>query len=198
LIQAPGAYARITVSDNGIGIPKENIDKIFEPYFTTKEKGEGTGLGLSVVHGIIKAHNGYITAYSEPGKGTTFHVYLPIIQKASAKTIAQNNEPLPIGSERILLVDDELPIIKMQQQILKRLGYSVTTRTNSVEALEAFRSSPDQFDLVITDMAMPNMTGDTLTREVKSIRPDIPMILCTGFSTNIQFKEIRRFKSTRF
>ena len=113
MIQAPGAYARITVSDNGIGIPKENIDKIFEPYFTTKEKGEGTGLGLSVVHGIIKAHNGYITAYSEPGKGTTFHVYLPIIQKASAKTIAQNNEPLPIGSERILLVDDELPIIKM-------------------------------------------------------------------------------------
>jgi CheY-like chemotaxis protein len=182
---APGKYARISVSDTGVGIPEENLDKIFEPYFTTKEKGTGTGLGLSVVHGIVKAHNGHIAVQSEPRKGTTFCIDLPIAQKAPVSIPDHDAEPLPKGSERILLVDDESPIVKMQQQNLERMGYSVTTNTNSIKALEAFRAHPDKFDLVITDMTMPNMTGDTLAHEVKTIRRDVPVILCTGFSEKL-------------
>jgi len=181
----PGKYVKITVSDTGIGIPEEHLDKIFEPYFTTKEKGEGTGLGLSVVHGIVKSHSGYINAHSPPGKGTTFTVYLPLSQKSSMETSIKISETLPTGSERVLLVDDEPSIIKMQEKSLERLGYSVTSRTSSIEALEAFRSSPDKFDLIITDMTMPNKTGDKLTNEVKAIRYDIPVILCTGFSEKL-------------
>jgi PAS domain S-box-containing protein len=181
----PGKYARITVSDTGTGIPEKNLDKIFEPYFTTKEKEEGTGLGLSVVHGIVKSHNGLVTVYSIPGKGTTFHVYLPLVKKTSSDLPEQKTEPLPVGTEWILLVDDEPPIVKMQQQHLEQLGYTVTARTSSMEALEALRSSPDKFDLVITDMTMPKMTGDKLSREIKEIRSDIPVILCTGFSEKI-------------
>ena len=181
----PGKYARITVSDTGIGIPEKNLDKIFEPYFTTKEKEEGTGLGLSVVHGIVKSHNGHVTVYSISGKGTTFHVYLPLVKKTSSDLPRQKTEPLPVGTEWILLVDDEPPIVKMQQQHLEQLGHTVTASTSSLEALEALRSSPDKFDLVITDMTMPKMTGDELSREIKKIRSDIPVILCTGFSEKI-------------
>ena len=181
----PGNFARITVSDNGMGIPEKSLGKIFEPYFTTKEKGEGTGLGLSVVQGIVKSHNGHITAYSKPGKGTTFHVYLPLIKKASVELPDNVSEPLPIGTERVLLVDDEPSIVKMQQQNLERMGYTVTTKINSMDALEAFRASAGKYDLVITDMTMPKMTGDKLAQEIKAIRSNIPVILCTGFSEKI-------------
>ncbi|MDY6822195.1 MAG: PAS domain S-box protein [Thermodesulfobacteriota bacterium] len=181
-----GNYARITVSDNGSGIPKKYLEKIFDPYFTSKEKGEGTGLGLSVVHGIVKSHNGHITVYSEPGKGTAFHVYLPLVKKmASADMPDRPADPLPTGKEHVLLIDDEPQIVKVQQQNLERLGYTVTTITNSVEALAAFRATPDRFDLIITDMAMPNMTGDRLAMGVKAIRSHVPLILCTGFSEKI-------------
>jgi len=182
---APGDYARVTVSDTGMGIPGNHLDRIFEPYFTTKEVGKGSGLGLSVVHGIVKSHKGHITVYSEPGKGSTFHVYFPLAESLSAELGAPFAEPLPTGTERILLVDDEPAIVKMQQQSLERLGYSVTARTGSIEALEAFRALPDKFDLVITDMTMPNMTGDKLARFIKEIRPAMPVILCTGFSEKI-------------
>jgi len=181
----PGNYVRITVSDTGRGIPKKDLEKIFDPYFTTKETGEGTGLGLSVVHGIVKSHKGHITVYSEVGKGTTFQVYLPLIKKTAPDLPDRSSTPLPQGTETILLVDDEPPIVKMQQQILQRLGYSVTAAFGSLEALETFQASPDTFDLVITDMTMPKMTGDTLIQEIKAIRPDIPVILCTGFSEKI-------------
>lgn len=181
----PGNYARITVSDTGSGIPAKNLEKIFEPYFTTKEKGEGTGLGLSVVHGIVKSHNGHITVYSEDGKGTTFHVYLPLITKTSADQPEKAVEPLTGGSEKILIVDDELPIVKMQQQILERLGYAVTGKISSLAALESFQKFPNNFDLLITDMTMPKMTGDKLAEEVKAIRSNIPVILCTGFSEKV-------------
>lgn len=181
---APGNYVQITVSDTGCGISKQYIDRIFEPYFTTSEPGKGTGLGLSVVHGIVKAHKGHITVYSEPGKGTKFHVYLPLAQQQRSRTasIVQENEALPTGEENILVVDDEKPIVQMLQQTLEGLGYMVTSRTSSVEALEAFRANPDKFDIVITDMTMPEMTGDRLVLKIKEIRPDMPVILCTGFS----------------
>ena len=184
---APGNYVRITVNDTGNGISEQYIDKIFDPYFTTSETGTGTGLGLSVVHGIVKAHKGHITVYSELGQGTTFHVYLPLAEQeqSRAASTVQGGEALPPGTESVLIVDDEKPIVEIQQQILEGLGYRVTPRTSSVEALEAFRANPDKFDIVITDMTMPDMTGNRLALKIKEIRSDVPVILCTGFSEKI-------------
>jgi PAS domain S-box-containing protein len=186
---APGDYAKITVSDSGMGIPEDHLDKIFDPYFTTKEKGRGTGLGLAVVHGIVKSHKGYITVDSVSGKGTSFHVYLPLAKRQFVEPSEQTTEPLPTGTESILLVDDELPIIKMQQQRLERLGYKTEAIAGSIEALEVFQKAPRKFDLIITDMTMPQMTGEKLARAVKRIRPDIPVILCTGFNERVQGHE---------
>jgi len=179
-----GDYIKMTIKDTGVGIPSQYIDTIFDPYFTTKEKGEGTGMGLAVVHGIVESYDGKITVDSTLNKGTVFSVYLPITKK---RTIHPYSEvrPLPSGKERILFVDDELPISKMGSRILETLGYTVTIRTSSIEALELFRSKPQEFDLVITDMTMPNMTGDLLTIELMKIRTDIPVILCTGYSKKI-------------
>ncbi len=181
----PGAYLRLSVSDTGEGIPAEIMDRIFEPYFTTKEKDKGTGLGLSVVHGIVKNYKGDIKVESTPGKGTTFEIYLPMIEKDADADQAAPAKVVPGGNERILFVDDEELILKMAKTMLQGFGYEVTGRTSSVEALEAFRENPDRFDLVITDMTMPNMTGERLAREMLKIRPDIPIILCTGFSEQI-------------
>ena len=178
----------LTVNDTGYGIPRHLMDKIFDPYFTTKDTGEGTGLGLSVVQGIVKAHGGTITVDSEAGKRTTFHVYLPIIQ-GEEKPEEEAEGPLPIGSERILFVDDEELLMDLGSQILERLGYEVVPQKSSIEALELFRSEPDRFDLVITDMTMPKMTGDKLARELMNIRPDIPIIMCTGHSKLISEKK---------
>lgn len=180
-----GKYLRLTVSDTGHGIPKEEIEQIFDPYFTTKEKGEGTGLGLAVVHGIVKSHNGHIRVYSKPGKGTTFHIYLPLIKTISIKEVVTTFDDLPTGNEHILFVDDELQIIDVQKQILEKLGYTVTAITSGLEALEAFQSDQNSFDVLITDMTMPKMTGDKLIQQIKKIRPDIPVVLCTGFSEKI-------------
>jgi PAS domain S-box-containing protein len=181
----PGEYALLTVSDTGTGIEKDILDKIFDPYFTTKEKDKGTGLGLSVVQGIVKSNNGGIRIYSEPGKGTEIHVYLPIMDRRVDDVQIDRSEPIRGGTERILLVDDEEAIVMMEQQMLERLGYQVTIRTGSLDALEAFKANPNSFDLVVTDMTMPNMTGLQLTGEIKKIRPDIPVILCTGFSHHV-------------
>jgi len=182
----PGRYAKIFVGDNGCGIAKENLNMIFDPYFTTKDPDKGTGLGLSVVHGIVKIHGGHITVYSELGKGTTFHVYLPLAKQSSAAGSPLQSEQLPGGTEHILFVDDEPSIVKMQKQHLERMGYTVTAMTSSRGVLETFGSAPASFDLVITDMTMPDMTGDKLALAVKNIRPDIPVILCTGFSEKIR------------
>jgi PAS domain S-box-containing protein len=181
----PGTYACLTVADTGYGIDKNVIEKIFDPFYTSKEIGKGTGLGLSVVHGIVQNTGGSIHVYSEPGQGTEFHVYLPVVKSALAKKEILPKEPIQGGTERILLVDDEEAIVFMEKQMLERLGYQVVARTSSVEALEAFRANPDKFDMVITDMAMPNMSGDQLTSELIKIRPDIPVMLCTGFSERI-------------
>jgi PAS domain S-box-containing protein len=178
----PGIYACLTVADTGVGIDKNLTQKIFDPFFTTKKVGKGTGMGLSVVHGIVKSMNGEIQVYSEPGKGTHFHVYLPLAEAVKKQQATNVEAPIQGGTEQILFVDDEEAILSMGKRMLERLGYQVTSRTSSIEALEAFRDSPDKFDLVITDMTMPNMSGDKLSVKLTKIRPDIPVLLCTGFS----------------
>lgn len=177
----PGPYLRLTVSDTGRGMDRATLERIFEPYFTTKEKGVGTGLGLAVVHGIVKRHGGAITVTSEVGKGTAFNILLPRIETETVEE-AELLEPLPTGHERILFVDDEETLVEMGGEMLKELGYEFVGSTSSLEALETFRAQPDGFDLVITDMTMPDKTGLELAREMMAIRPDIPIILCTGFS----------------
>ena len=182
---APGVYACLTVADTGVGMDKNLTDKIFEPFFTTKAIGKGTGMGLSVVHGIVTAMGGAINVYSEPGKGTQFHVYLPVEKSLSEAQVTNSKAENQGGTEQILLVDDEEAILIMEKRMLERLGYQVTSRTSSLEALEAFRVNPDKFDLIITDMAMPNMAGDKLATELIKIRTDIPVLLCTGFSETL-------------
>ncbi len=179
-----GSYIKLSVSDTGCGMSASLMEHIFDPFFTTKEKGKGTGMGLSVAHGIVKSHNGTIHVYSEPGEGSVFKVYLPIIEKQLEQKI-KAERPIPTGTEHILLVDDEESLIDMGKQLLVSLGYTVTSRINSLEAFELFKARPDAFDLVITDLTMPNMTGDEFAEQLFAIRSDIPVILCTGFSARI-------------
>jgi PAS domain S-box-containing protein len=180
----PGGYVQLTFRDSGRGISSKNLERIFEPFFTTQELGKGTGLGLAVVHGIVKDHGGELSVESELGKGTTFKVFFPTEKSPSIQYI-ETDEEVPIGNERILFIDDEELISDMGRQRLERLGYEVDAHTNPIEALKIFRKNPDKFDLVITDMSMPKMTGDKLSIELKKIRPSIPVILCTGFNENI-------------
>ena len=178
----PGIYACLAVVDSGVGMDADLTKKIFDPFFTTKEPGKGTGMGLSVVHGIVRNHGGAIQIYSRPGKGSQFYVYLPIIKSAFKEQNIQNENNVQHGTGKILLVDDEKAIISMEKRMLEHLGYQVTSHTSSLEALEIFRENPDKFDLIITDMAMPNMSGDQLSVEMTKLRPDIPVLLCTGYS----------------
>jgi len=182
LIISPGNYVMLEVSDTGTGIDKKILDKIFEPYFTTKPMGEGTGLGLAVVHGIVKSYGGYISVDTEKDQGTTFKVYFPRFESESIKDETRIKTQTPRGIENILLVDDEVEIVDLTKAILEYLGYNVMDFTCSTLALKAFSKAPNSFDLVITDMTMPEMTGIDLSREMHAIRPDIPVILCTGFS----------------
>jgi signal transduction histidine kinase/CheY-like chemotaxis protein len=186
----PGPYLRLTVADTGQGMDKEIMEKVFDPFFTTKKPGEGTGMGLAVVHGIVKNHGGAITIYSEIGKGSTFNVFLPQII-SELRTEAPPSEPISRGKERILLIDDEEIQIRSVQPMLERLGYRVIAKTDAIEALDIFRSKPNEFDLVITDQTMPHMTGRELAEEILRIRPDIPIILCTGFSEVIHEEEAK-------
>ncbi len=181
---SPGNYAKIVVFDNGIGISNDKIKSIFEPYYTTKKPGEGTGLGLAIVHGIVEAHNGEILVDSTLGKGTTFTVYLPISQKIYRQLTNENGD-LPKGNEHILFVDDEEAIVETNKKFLKKMGYSVLAKTNSKEAFDLFQARPDNFDLVITDMTMPHLTGEKLAEKVRNIKSNIPIIICTGYSKKI-------------
>jgi PAS domain S-box-containing protein len=180
----PGRYLRLVVSDTGDGIDPDIVERIFEPYFTTKEVGKGSGMGLAVAHGIVTDHDGLISASSEPGKGSSFQVIFPVVGM-DPKPEIQETLSLSMGSEHILFVDDEEAIVELTEQILERLGYKVTAMTSSMNALEAFRNDPATFDLVITDQTMPDLTGVELIKELVKIRPEIPIILCTGFSETV-------------
>jgi CheY-like chemotaxis protein len=177
---SPGRYQKLEVGDNGMGIASDQLKRIFEPYFTTKPRGEGTGLGLSVVHGIVRNSGGAISVYSEPGRGSTFKVFFPIFE-TDAVADAPPAELPEGGSESILFVDDEPTLLEIGTELLERLGYRVTTCGDGHAALKTFNARPDEFDVVITDMTMPGLTGDKLTQELLRVRPDLPVILCTGF-----------------
>lgn len=179
-------YLKLSVSDTGHGITPENLPRIFEPFFTTKEKFKGSGMGLAVVHGIVKEHGGEIRALSEVGKGATFEIFFPAVES----DIIPQNQPEPAqepfsGSGRILLVDDESMILEVNSEILKGFGYQVTTFSSSVNALEAFKEAPEAFDLVISDMTMPEMTGAALARKILQLKPETPVIIVTGHSDQI-------------
>ena len=186
-----GRYVRIQVQDTGPGISPENLERIFEPFFTTKGVGEGTGLGLAVVHGIVQDRHGGILVESEEGKGTIFRVYLPASEEAPADESQEEESELPKGHERVLFVDDEPMIMKLGQRMLERQGYHVETRASGTDALECFRQDPHRFDLVVTDMTMPGMRGDRLAEEILAIRPGIPVILSTGYSKHISNEKAR-------
>lgn len=186
-----GPNIKLTIADTGHGIAPEIKDRIFDPYYTTKKPGEGTGIGLSVVQGIVRSHGGFITVDSEPGMGTTFQVFLPVIDRKDIPQVMSSSR-ITGGSERILLVDDEHLVVQMGKQMLERMGYVVTSRIHSPEALELFEKAPDQFDLVITDMTMPDLTGDRLAKRISEIRPDIPIILCTGYSNRLDHQNITK------
>lgn len=183
-----GKYARLMVKDTGHGMNKEVLNRIFEPYFTTKKQGEGTGLGLATVHGIVKNHQGFLEVESSPGQGSTFTIYLPIIESlnvAKKEPDVGNILEYTKTTGNVLFVDDEETIVQLADKILRLLGCEVTTFMSSIEAMEAFTSAPMAFDLIITDQTMPGITGFELARRMLAIRPDIPIILCTGFSENV-------------
>ena len=180
----PGFYVRFSVNDTGCGIPPDLQDRIFDPYFTTKDIGKGTGMGLAVVHGIVKSHNGAIDIESYVGKGTVFHVYFP---SSSDRALQKETEleTLPTGKENILLVDDEVSLVEISERILSGLGYSVTSSTDPVRIIKLFESDPYKYDLIISDMTMPNLTGDKLSLELLKIRPNVPILICTGHSDKV-------------
>ncbi len=180
----PGKYIQLCVKDTGPGIEPENMEMIFDPYFSTKDVGKGSGLGLAVVQGILKSNDGFITVASQPGIGTTFKAYFPRIDEGT-ELASSDEDPLPTGKEQILVVDDETIVAAMTKQQLQRLGYKVITENSSLAALELFRHDPQAIDLVITDQTMPGLTGEKLARQLLSIRPDLPIILCTGYCSKI-------------
>ncbi len=193
----PGTHLKLSVSDTGCGMPPEIMERIFEPYFTTKDEERGTGLGLAVVHGIVSSCGGAVTVYSEPGEGSTFNVYFPAIP------VGEEAEPAPEspargGHERILFVDDEAAIAQLGKAALERMGYQVWSYTDPVEALEHLRRDPAAFDLVISDMTMPRLTGEDLAREVRKLRPDLPLILCSGFNDKIDSARAEDLAVARF
>ncbi len=187
----PGPYVRVSVKDTGYGMTPEVIERIFDPYFTTKEKGVGTGLGLAVVHGIVTKSGGTVKVESTPGRGSVFHVYLPRVDQATPRK-TDPSESIVGGTERILFVDDEKMLVDIGGKILERLGYEVVSRTSPLEALELFRAKPHHFDIVITDQTMPGMTGDLLAKEMMRICPDIPIVVCTGYSQGLDPERARQ------
>ncbi len=177
-----GPYLKLTVKDTGCGIPEDNLERIFDPYFTSKGKGEGTGLGLAVTHGIIKDYEGAIKVFSEVGKGTTFNVLFPGIEKRKEINQKNNDETLPSGTETILFVDDEETLVRIGKMTLEKLGYKVITATDAEEAVETFELAAQLYDLIITDKNMPKMDGFQLAERIKKVRPDIPIIMISGFA----------------
>jgi CheY-like chemotaxis protein len=189
-----GKYLKLEVSDTGCGIDNKIIERIFDPYFSTKKLGEGTGLGLALVQAIVDDHNGFLEVDTKIDKGTNFSIYLPIIGGMTVPSASSKNEPhLLKGNEKIMFVDDEEFIRLTFKDFFGRYGYKVSAFENGYKALKEFKKAPGYFDLVVTDMAMPKVSGNELARELLTIRPDLPIILCTGYSekmTEIKAKEI--------
>ncbi|MCF8074650.1 MAG: response regulator [Desulfotignum sp.] len=184
-----GSYLKLQVADTGNGMPSHVMERIFEPFFTTKPKGQGTGMGLSVVHGIVKKHGGDIQVQTTPGEGSIFHVFFPMAQQGGQPAVEKKNpEKLPRGTEHILVVDDDIMLLDVTKRGLNSLGYHVTIEIGSLEAVKKFNAHPDEYDLVITDMSMPEMDGDEMCLAMRAIRSDIPMIMCTGFSAQMSEK----------
>jgi CheY-like chemotaxis protein len=181
---APGSYARLTIGDTGCGISEEIQEKIFDPYFTTKPEGEGSGLGLAVVHGIVKGLSGHIDVSSEIGRGTTFTVHLPLAE--SEAEIREDASPAIVrgNGETILVVDDDEVVLEITRELLISLNYRPVVRNNAMEALNLFKSTPEHFDAVLTDLTMPGMNGVRLAEEIKKVAPDTPILLCSGFGDN--------------
>ena len=186
----PGTFVLLSVGDTGSGIGSAIRGKIFDPYFTTKEIGKGTGMGLSIVHGIVSSYGGFLTCESESGKGTIFRVFIPALEK-TIESEAKPVEVAPSGTERILIIDDEMMLVELGKTMLERLGYEVTAMTSSMEALAIFQNRPDLFDAVITDQTMPGMTGMDLARQMLQLRPDLPIILCTGYSSLVNQEQAK-------
>jgi len=182
---SPGPFIELSIQDTGQGMDTKTMARIFEPYFTTKDTGKGTGLGLAVIHGIVKTLHGFIQVESELGKGSTFQVYIPALEEVAATSVEIEQKSIPMGTERILVVDDESSIVNLHKRVLELLGYTATATTSSKEALEKIRLNPDQFDLLITDQTMPELSGVELAEEVLKIKPNMPIILCTGYSSVI-------------
>ena len=187
-----GSFLRLTVKDNGAGMPPEVAERIFEPFFTTKKPGQGTGLGLSVVHGIVQTHQGAITVKSAPGQGSTFEVFLPVA-RAEQEPAAEPAKPVqPVGGvDRILLVDDEAALLRASERLLVKLGYQVTACDSPAKALDLFRQNPDGFDLVLTDFSMPGQTGVELAEKLFVLRPSARILLCTGYGAGLSLEQIR-------
>lgn len=194
-----GSFILFTVKDNGAGMDKETASRIFEPYFTTWDQEEGTGLGLALIQSIVEDTNGFVQVESSPGEGSSFHIYLPTIQEDSTLTAdTDKNTPLPTGTERILIIDDEEEITEIIKIHLSKLGYTIITKTKSTEALDLFLADCEAFDLVITDQTMPEITGEELARAMLKVKPDLPIILCTGYTSALSQDDahdigIRRF-----
>ena len=189
---SPGRYLLLAVSDSGCGMDKDVLARIFDPYFTTKGVGKGTGLGLAVVHGIVKDLQGRVSVYSEPGRGTTFHVYLPVIAGEAVPEVVAEAVPLAMGHERVMVVDDESAIRDLATKFLTQSGYQVDAFVNGLEAWQAISEAPDHWDLLITDQTMPEMTGTQLAAKMLEIRPDLPIILCSGYSGIMESDEARK------
>ena len=187
---SPGSFVVLSISDTGTGIDPEISDKIFDPYFTTKAIGKGTGMGLAIVHGIITSYGGFITSKNNVGNGTVFQVFFPAVKEGIGPEI-KPVEAAPPGTGHILLVDDEVMLAELDKEMLEQLGYEITVQTSSLEALAAFRDQPNRFDAVITDQTMPGMTGIDLAKQMLQIRSDIPIILCTGYSTLVSEEQAK-------
>jgi signal transduction histidine kinase/ActR/RegA family two-component response regulator len=188
----PGTYILLSISDTGQGIAQEIRNKIFDPYFTTQEIGQGSGMGLAIAHGIVHNHGGIIEVDSTVGKGSTFSIYLPRIESQATASEMDLKRPIPTGNERILFIDDEYAITKAARSILSRLGYHVTVENDPGKALEMFYAAPDRYDLVITDMTMPKLNGDGLARKILKKRANMPIIICTGHSDRLDAQKAKK------
>ena len=186
-----GQYARLTVSDTGVGMDDATLERIFEPFFTTKAVDKGTGMGLSVVHGIVRSHQGDILVDSKKGKGSSFHVYLPVT--SAEKKINKELKAIQGGDESILVVDDEEVVANVVRRMLKRLGYKVEVYNNSLETLKAVRRQPEKYHLVISDLTMPNMTGLALSEQLHKFRPELPTLIMTGFGESLPEETLKHY-----